>query len=61
MASLLDSGRRLRLAAAEPNHRAENAPATVQALAMQMARGPCPVRFSTAFSARLLTGRGRMN
>ncbi|MDB5373923.1 MAG: hypothetical protein JWP04_2565 [Belnapia sp.] len=59
MASLLDSGRRLRLVAAELNHRAENAPATVQAL--QTARGPCPVRFSTAFSARLLTGRGRMN
>lgn len=56
MASLLDSDRRLRLVVAELNHRAKNALATVQALAMQTARGEAdPVRFSAAFGARLRT------
>ncbi|TPG53623.1 sensor histidine kinase [Roseomonas nepalensis] len=38
-ASLVDSERRLRLVVAELNHRAKNALATVQSLAMQTARG----------------------
>jgi two-component sensor histidine kinase len=55
---LLDSERRLRLVVSELNHRAKNALATVQALAMQTARGDAgadPARFTEAFTARLQT------
>ncbi|MBK1656823.1 hypothetical protein CKO45_01100 [Paracraurococcus ruber] len=55
-ASLLDSERRMQLVVAELNHRAKNALATVQSLAMQTARG-CPDndlrRFIAAFTGRL--------
>ena len=54
MGSLLHSERRLRLVVAELNHRAKNALATVQALALQTARGESdPARFTTIFTARL--------
>ncbi|SDE25812.1 Two-component sensor histidine kinase, contains HisKA and HATPase domains [Belnapia rosea] len=55
-ASLLESERRLRLVVAELNHRAKNALATVQSLALQTARGEAggdPARFSSEFGARL--------
>ncbi|MBB5693589.1 sensor histidine kinase [Muricoccus pecuniae] len=55
-ASLLDSERRLRLVVAELNHRAKNALATVQSLAMQTARGTAgssPDEFVKAFTGRL--------
>ncbi|WP_043358852.1 sensor histidine kinase [Belnapia sp. F-4-1] len=55
-ASLLESERRLRLVVAELNHRAKNALATVQSLALQTARGEAggdPTRFSSEFGARL--------
>lgn len=55
-ASLLDSERRLRLVVAELNHRAKNALATVQSLALQTARGEAggdPARFAAEFGARL--------
>lgn len=55
-ALLLDSERRLRLVVAELNHRAKNALATVQSLALQTARGEAgrdPARFSAEFGARL--------
>ncbi|MDO9711878.1 sensor histidine kinase [Paracraurococcus lichenis] len=55
-ASLLESERRLRLVVAELNHRAKNALATVQSLALQTARGEAggdPARFSAEFGARL--------
>lgn len=57
-AGLKDSERRLRLVVAELNHRAKNALATVQALAMQTARGEAgsdPARFASEFGARLQT------
>jgi two-component sensor histidine kinase len=55
LAALLDSERRLRLVVAELNHRAKNALATVQALALQTARseGGDPTRFTETFTARL--------
>ena len=55
-ASLMDSERRLRLVVAELNHRAKNALATVQSLAMQTARGASgsdPEVFMQAFTGRL--------
>ncbi|TPG40685.1 hypothetical protein EAH89_28885 [Roseomonas nepalensis] len=55
-ASLVDSERRLRLVVGELNHRAKNALATVQSLAMQTARGSAggdPDRFVRAFTGRL--------
>ncbi len=57
-AGLKDSERRLRLVVAELNHRAKNALATVQALALQTARGEAgsdPARFASEFGARLQT------
>ena len=57
-AALVDSERRLRLVVAELNHRAKNALATVQALALQTARGEAgadPARFTEAFTGRLQT------
>lgn len=57
-AAVIDSERRLRLVVAELNHRAKNALATVQALALQTARGAdglSPERFTEAFTARLQT------
>lgn len=57
-ASLLESERRLRLVIAEMNHRAKNALVTVQALAMQTARGAAgtdPAHFVADFSGRLRT------
>jgi two-component sensor histidine kinase len=57
-AGLKDSERRLRLVVAELNHRAKNALATVQALALQTARGEAgsdPTRFASEFGARLQT------
>lgn len=56
--ALQDSERRLRLIVAELNHRAKNALATVQSLAMQTARGPAGADFSeftSSFVARLQT------
>ena len=57
LAALLDNERRLRLVVAELNHRAKNALATVQALALQTARsdGTDPARFTETFTARLQT------
>ena len=57
LAALLDGERRLRLVVAELNHRAKNALATVQALALQTARseGGDPARFTETFTARLQT------
>ncbi len=55
-ASLVDSERRLRLVVAELNHRAKNALATVQSLALQTARGGAgsdAAQFVPAFTARL--------
>ncbi|MDO9714354.1 sensor histidine kinase [Paracraurococcus lichenis] len=54
-ASLVDSERRLRLVVAELNHRAKNALATVQSLALQTARtgGGEPRHFIRTFTARL--------
>lgn len=55
-ASLMDSERRLRLVVAELNHRAKNALATVQSLAMQTARGETvndTGRFVQTFTHRL--------
>jgi two-component sensor histidine kinase len=57
-AALVDSERRLRLVVAELNHRAKNALATVQSLALQTARsdaGADPARFTEAFTSRLQT------
>src|SRR5690349_11873167 len=54
--SLMDSERRLRLVVAELNHRAKNALATVQSLAMQTARGEAGGeggQFLQTFTARL--------
>lgn len=56
--ALQDSERRLRLVVAELNHRAKNALATVQTLALQTARGEAggdPQRFNEAFTGRLKT------
>ncbi|WP_431271153.1 sensor histidine kinase [Dankookia sp. P2] len=56
MAAAIDSERRLRLVVAELNHRAKNALATVQSLALLTARSPAgsdPLRFTEAFTARL--------
>lgn len=57
LAALLDGERRLRLVVAELNHRAKNALATVQALALQTARseGGNAARFTETFTARLQT------
>jgi two-component sensor histidine kinase len=55
-AALEESERRLRLVVAELNHRAKNALATVQSLALQTARGEAasePARFAREFTARL--------
>jgi two-component sensor histidine kinase len=53
--ALIESERRLRLVVAELNHRAKNALATVQSLALQTARHDGdPARFTEAFTARLL-------
>ncbi|MBL6080892.1 hypothetical protein JMJ56_23030 [Belnapia sp. T18] len=55
-ASLVDSERRLRLVVAELNHRAKNALATVQSLALQTARGGAggdAGEFVPAFTGRL--------
>jgi two-component sensor histidine kinase len=55
-ASLVESERRLRLVVAELNHRAKNALATVQSLALQTARGGVggdAGQFLHAFTARL--------
>jgi two-component sensor histidine kinase len=53
-AALMDSERRLRLVVAELNHRAKNALATVQSLALQTARGaPDTAGFNESFMARL--------
>lgn len=55
-ASLLDSERRLQLVVAELNHRAKNALATVQSLALQTARtlvAGDAASFTEAFTARL--------
>jgi two-component sensor histidine kinase len=57
-AALVESERRLRLVVAELNHRAKNALATVQALALQTARGDAgadPTHFTEAFTGRLQT------
>lgn len=54
--ALADSERRLRLVVAELNHRAKNALATVQGLALQTARGQAgaePARFMEVFTGRL--------
>jgi two-component sensor histidine kinase len=56
--ALQESDRRLRLVVAELNHRAKNALATVQSLALQTARGPAgadPDLFTGAFLDRLRT------
>ena len=56
--ALLESERRLQLVVAELNHRAKNALATVQSLAMQTARGPAgtdPEEFTRSFMGRLLS------
>ncbi|TDH64143.1 hypothetical protein E2C06_01990 [Dankookia rubra] len=57
LAALVEGERRLRLVVAELNHRAKNALATVQALALQTARveGADPTRFTESFTARLRT------
>jgi two-component sensor histidine kinase len=55
-AALVGSERRLRLVVAELNHRAKNALATVQSLALQTARtdpNADPARFTEAFTSRL--------
>ncbi|MGK7870461.1 sensor histidine kinase [Falsiroseomonas sp. E2-1-a20] len=56
--ALQESERRLRLVVAELNHRAKNALATVQSLALQTARGPAGAgaeEFTAAFVGRLQT------
>ncbi|SDB73738.1 sensor histidine kinase [Belnapia rosea] len=56
--ALQESERRLRVVVAELNHRAKNALATVQSLALQTARGPAgadPNEFTNSFIARIRT------